>query len=78
MQDKKLLNEFFMKQRSETRDEDYEDPLSDDLNLSLSRWVAYDALGRMLERYKCYSAPCQIFILIKRHLAKDSTVECAC
>jgi hypothetical protein len=48
-QDKKLLREFFMQQRSENLVEDDVEK-SDDLDLSLSRWVAYEALGNMLER----------------------------
>lgn len=50
--DKKLLREYFTQQRNENRieDDDADRDESDDLDLSLSRWVAYDALGHMLER----------------------------
>jgi hypothetical protein len=47
IEDKKMLREFFMQQRNENHQKnDLEE--SDELNLS--RWVAYDSLGRMLER----------------------------
>lgn len=44
--DKKLMNEFHLQQQS------VEDNVkkSDSIDLSTSRWVAYDALSSMLER----------------------------
>jgi hypothetical protein len=47
--DKKLLREFFMQQRNANGVENESDK-SDDLDLSSSRWIAYDALGKALER----------------------------
>jgi hypothetical protein len=47
--DKKLLREFFMEQRN-SKEEKKEEDKNDDLDLSSSRWIAYDALGRALER----------------------------
>lgn len=47
LQDKKLMEEFFLQQHQQV---DNEVDKSDEQDLSLSRWVAYDALGSMLQR----------------------------
>lgn len=51
IQDKKLLREFLKQQRNRQQRVEEDEGNSHDLDLSLSRWDAYDALGQMLERF---------------------------
>lgn len=50
LHEKKMFDELFHQQQQHEHVENDVDE-SDDFDLSSSRWVAYDALGSMLERY---------------------------
>lgn len=64
--------------RQQQRQQDDEAEKSDDFDLSSSRWVAYDALSSMLQRYSHETFSIGTFILIKSHLARASTDGCVC
>lgn len=49
IQDRKALHDFYSHQQQQQQRDDKQ---NDGLDLSTSRWVAYDTLSSMLDRYK--------------------------
>ena len=65
LMDRKLLREYLHQQRNSNSVETDEKD-KDELDLSSSRWTAYDVFARTLERLISREI-LEIFILIKRH-----------